>query len=98
MSNDEFNDHIDGLKRLYTSESNAESTSTSESLLRLGRGSMFRNTKCEKRTDPNAKGDAFIECPHCQQRFEVWLKAWTEKLRTDEKYWALSIRAKGPQA
>jgi len=57
-------------------------------------GSLFKNDKKQKDTDPNAKGDGVIVCPNCQHATDVWISAWTNRAKDGSAYQALKFNAK----
>lgn len=63
------------------------------------RGSIFRNERRETDTQPTHKGDGKIQCPHCNEQFEVWISAWVNDLKNKAgKYFSLAFdRKDAPQ-
>ena len=51
-------------------------------------GSIFKNTKKETGTHPNAKGSALID------GVEYWVSAWTKESKEGDKYQSLSFQKK----
>lgn len=62
------------------------------------KGSIFRNDRKEKESQPDHKGDARLKCPHCNKIFDTWISAWVNDLKTKTgKYFSLAFTPKEEQ-
>lgn len=48
-------------------------------------GSLFRNEKKERDTHPDARGEAEVMCPHCNNTVAFWLSAWTNVIKKGKR-------------
>ena len=55
-----------------------------------GQGSVFKNEKKEKDTQPDYKGDA--TCPCCSAK--LWVDQWVKRPEGKKPYMSLSLKAK----
>lgn len=59
------------------------------------RGTFGRNERKQSDKHPDVTGQATIECPHCQELFDVWLSAWKKERRSDgNPFYSLAIKPK----
>lgn len=62
------------------------------------KGSIFRNDRKERESQPDHKGDARLICPHCNMAFDTWISAWVNNLKNKPgKYFSLAFTAKEEQ-
>lgn len=57
-------------------------------------GTLWVNDKKEKDSHADRKGDALIECPHCQAIFDVWVSGWIKEKQNGEKFLSLAVKVK----
>lgn len=63
------------------------------------KGSIFKNDRKEKESQPDHKGDAKLVCPHCKASFEVWISAWINDLKNKPgRYFSLAFTPKEEQS
>lgn len=62
------------------------------------RGSLFPNDKREKDSQPNATGNADVQCPHCQTVIPLYVSAWSKVTQAGKKWMSLAFTLRQERA
>ncbi|MCK5346604.1 MAG: hypothetical protein KAR20_24510 [Candidatus Heimdallarchaeota archaeon] len=58
-------------------------------------GALFKNDRKTSPNQPDYKGNAEIQCPHCGKNSEFWLSAWIKIARASKaKFFSFAYTAK----
>lgn len=57
-------------------------------------GTLGRNDRKEKASQPDHRGRCDITCPSCRRRHDFWLSAWIKEGPDDSKFFSLSFTPK----